>query len=992
MSKRLSILTSFVLVLALGGVATAEWLDVNNPSFEWMADGNYVTCHAGIGTSPDEDVLGWDSNWSSGSTTWAGVDVNCGAEGMCEDCRDWHRFPDGPVVCFIDDRVWIYQTLDETITAGKRYDLIFDGMIWAGAAHDIIRTDFYYPKPGDANVDPCQVVLSVQDNVVVCEDTPEGLTDWVYDIKHTFVAEAGKPYVGKKLGIKITSPTGGSYIWVDNVRVWSQWASQAYNPKPANAATDVSKIAVLKWSPGVYAKKTKGHDVYFGNTWADVNSATTATAVIFKGNQDANNYDPNGAGPMVLGRTHYWRIDEVNAGYVPGPVPYPPDGKWKGEIWGFTVEGLARNPHPTDGANDVPKNVILRWMSGAEAKYHDVYFGTGESAVLAATTATSGIYKTRINRTTEEWQEYDPVAANPQVGNWYYWRIDEVNTMTVKGYVWGFKVANWILVDDFDFYKADTAIQAKWKPVSTITAYILLNKEPNFAVDGNSMQFEYKNTKSPYRAEAKRTYSPVQDWSYTGNSVTCLELNFFGYADNVNVPAKRVLDPPMYVKLSDGTKTAQVNYTDSNDFIEEWQHTWNIPLKNFSDKGVTLSKISNIILGMGGGEKQAGTIYFDDITLRPPRCFTQYGPAGDFTGDCKVNIDDLAIVVDEWCKSGGWFNAKMPAKAPLVEYKYGEGSGTTVANTGSLGSTYNLTIHKGVDPNQLLIPLHPVVTDPNNNPVWMSDTDPCRGWTLWFDGRDGSYKNYDKKQDALTGGGGDYLLGMTPLNLNSNTVTLATWLKPDPWNMGKGVYEQSGGFTGLIHHRHPTISVGGLSYNFTGGYTYNGELGYEWNGKSATWGFHSGILIPDWQWSLAAVVVEPEQATLYLVDTNNTADHNDDTMTTVTHVYTQAADEWDSIYAIACDGGIVDGGWTDRFFRGQLDSTRVYNYSLTPGEVLGLGEMKGKVFVPLASDVDLCVGIKKPTDPNAPVDDQIDLCDFSKFADEWLTDKLWPLP
>ncbi len=51
---------------------------------------------------------------------------------------------------------------------------------------------------------------------------------------------------------------------------------------------------------------------------------------------------------------------------------------------------------------------------------------------------------------------------------------------------------------------------------------------------------------------------------------------------------------------------------------------------------------------------------------------------------------------------------------------------------------------------------------------------------MYTDDFDGSYKNSDDA-DALTGGGGDYLLGMTPMTLNSNTVTVATWLKPDPW-------------------------------------------------------------------------------------------------------------------------------------------------------------------------------------------------------------------
>jgi len=465
-----------------------------------------------------------------------------------------------------------------------------------------------------------------------------------------------------ELWMTTTTVAGGEYWLVVHDRLRDEWfrfslevspdPRFAINPNPANGAIDVSKNAVLKWKSGLWAKTTGGHDVYFGTDWADVNSATTATAVIFKGNQDANNYDPPGA--MTLGQTYYWRIDEVNEDYnsPPGPVPYPPNGRWKGDVWSFTIEGRAKNLYPADGATDVPKNVVLKWMSGAECKYHDVYFGTSESAVEAATTA-SDEYKTRIGRATGEVQQWDPGDENMQVGKWYFWRIDEVNTITFKGYVWDFTVANWMLVDDFDFYPNPTDLRKVWNdslggignPTPGGYGEVYVNKDANFAVDGNSMKFEYWNESSPYYSQTRRSYSKAQDWSYAGNGVTLMEINFFGDANNGP-------DPPTYVTLSDGTVTAQVNYPDFNDCLEGWQHTWNIPLKDF--KGVTLLKISSIILGVGdktkegGGAKEQGTIYFDDIALRPPRCVLEYGPVGDFTEDCGVDNQDLDIMATDW--------------------------------------------------------------------------------------------------------------------------------------------------------------------------------------------------------------------------------------------------------------------------------------------------------------------------------------------------------
>ena len=101
------------------------------------------------------------------------------------------------------------------------------------------------------------------------------------------------------------------------------------------------------------------------------------------------------------------------------------------------------------------------------------------------------------------------------------------------------------------------------------------------------------------------------------------------------------------------------------------------------------------------------------------------------------------------------------------------------------------------------------------------------------------------------------------------------------------------------------------------------------------------------------------------------------------------------MFGIACDGGIVNGGWATRFFRGQMDDIRIYGFSLTKAQVQDVVNdipLTGTMYFPLASDADLCVGRKDPCDPCGIINDQIDLCDFSKFADEWLESELWPLP
>jgi len=96
---------------------------------------------------------------------------------------------------------------------------------------------------------------------------------------------------------------------------------------PTDGATDVAQDAVLSWMPGTYAET---HDVYFGTTFEDVNTANrdNGLGVLVSQGQADSSYAP--AGNLELGQTYYWRIDEVNGA---------PDNKvFKGDVWSFTIE------------------------------------------------------------------------------------------------------------------------------------------------------------------------------------------------------------------------------------------------------------------------------------------------------------------------------------------------------------------------------------------------------------------------------------------------------------------------------------------------------------------------------------------------------------------------------------------------------------------------------------------------------------------------------
>ncbi|NQV34651.1 MAG: discoidin domain-containing protein, partial [Phycisphaeraceae bacterium] len=97
-------------------------------------------------------------------------------------------------------------------------------------------------------------------------------------------------------------------------------SAKAADPSPAHGTEDVVYDDRLVWTSGPSAVT---HDLYFGSTFEDVNSATVPVSA----GQDANTYD---SGSLAFGETYYWRVDEVNG--------TPDYSVIKGDVWRFTVE------------------------------------------------------------------------------------------------------------------------------------------------------------------------------------------------------------------------------------------------------------------------------------------------------------------------------------------------------------------------------------------------------------------------------------------------------------------------------------------------------------------------------------------------------------------------------------------------------------------------------------------------------------------------------
>ncbi|MHC4482862.1 MAG: hypothetical protein ACYSW4_04875, partial [Planctomycetota bacterium] len=323
-----------------------------------------------INISDNADVYVRDTIYAAGDAgSWfefsmSGGDVNCGGIEARADGSGRFSITDGNLICRGDMEIRANNgTAEFTLDGGADVN---------------VTGNFGFPADGDGNG-----VVYLNSGTLICGSFGPDGNDWSLDI------DAGVTWLIKGSHAatiqshidadRITGKDGAEPPLVVEFLVGEQTWTQvgfdlvqlnAYNPSPTDGNSNICPGGglTLTWDAGIIVQDTNAHEVFFGKSWADVNSMTDPCAIKNVGDET---YD---TGPLEYGQSYYWRVDEVNDVNIADPCT------WRGPIWHFsTYSGRAREESPPSGRRGLPPGDIdLSWgeFPCQRLTVQTLYYGT----------------------------------------------------------------------------------------------------------------------------------------------------------------------------------------------------------------------------------------------------------------------------------------------------------------------------------------------------------------------------------------------------------------------------------------------------------------------------------------------------------------------------------------------------------------------------------------------------------------------------------------
>jgi hypothetical protein len=627
---------------------------------------------------------------------------------------------------------------------------------------------------------------------------------------------------------------------------------------------------------------------------------------------------------------------------------------------------LAKNPFPEDGEPDARCDVVLSWTPGdyvgGLSPMHKIFFSEDFNNVNEGT-ATS---------VEQDANSYDPPGLL-DFDTTCYWRVDEANSTTGwdQGDVWSFTTADYLVVDDMEFY-GDSNVPGEegsrvfyvWRDGFTVTnpynipgngtasqvghdIWALVSPydhimETTIVNSGSqSMPFYYFNdgthSENPNvcfsEITAQTSDLPIgNNWTQAG--VKALTLWFYGDPENDANDTEQ-----MYVKLN-GEK---INYDgDMNDIREASWHEWKIELAAF---GIDPNNVTEIAIGFGdennttpGGK---GMVYFDDIRLYPCRCIfsertadfakADYAPTGYPAGNCVIDYQELEIMMGDWLAEDDIITTTVPGPMGLLDAYYPLDEGTDTTTADASGNNFNGTFEGGV--------------------TWITP---------------GLVGNSAINVDG-TPGTRISLTSWNPAGLTGQ-LTLSAWIR---WSgvqtdsYSQGLISKRGGWDAETVY---------FMFEITG-YGDNMLALRQYGDANTDVASAGGVLVPFiGKWAHVAVTFDGVTARIYL---------NGEEIASGPFFFGGGSDA-----TITIGNTNSPEAWLDcpETFSGDMDEVRIYSRALTAGEIAYLADLTpgdGQLHVPVPSPAELY-----DTEPEGSR--KIDLKDFAILTNFWLEEQLWP--
>jgi len=120
----------------------------------------------------------------------------------------------------------------------------------------------------------------------------------------------------------------------------------AREPQPTVGATGQDPQLTLSWRAG---REAATHEVYLGTDRQAVGAGAVPVATVSQ-----SSYDP---AALTLGRTYYWKVNEVNATKTPAV--------WEGDIWDFTVADSVVVEDCESYTDQAGSTVYETWLDGS---------------------------------------------------------------------------------------------------------------------------------------------------------------------------------------------------------------------------------------------------------------------------------------------------------------------------------------------------------------------------------------------------------------------------------------------------------------------------------------------------------------------------------------------------------------------------------------------------------------------------------------------------